>query len=86
MSFFVYKTLLVCHVCMIGSMKHHYWVKGRDIFKALDTFMTGVILLIYRWGCEVREVKRLVRSWNKSVVLTWRTQSIWGLRGRRGRD
>ena len=25
-----------------------------------------------------------LRSWNKSVVLTWRTQSIQGLRGREG--
>ena len=60
MNFFVYKTLLVCRVRTIGSMKHHYWVKGRDILKALGTFTTGVILLVYRWGCEVREVKRLV--------------------------
>ena len=80
-NFFVHKASFVCHVCMIGSMEQHYWVKGMDIFKALDTFRTGVIPLIYRWGRELRGEKTCLRSWNKSVVLTWRTQSIRRLRG-----
>lgn len=85
MNFFVHKALLVCHVCMTGSTEQHYWVKGMDIFKALDTFRTGVTLLIYRWRCELRGEKTCLRSWNKSVVLAWKTRGIRRLRGGWGR-
>lgn len=75
----LYRKLCLCFMlCPLGGVREwHHRVKGMGIFKALDTFRTGVTLPSYRWELSSGE-NTCLGSCNKSLVLTWRTQETGG--------